>query len=694
MTPLHEGYVEIAREQVAVPMRRLRELLAARLGLDDPHPAWLDDTEMALLEDPESPVTMTPPDVVVHVPALAAGIVLTHRLSAAEHVEDYVDLDVDLAVFQRFPAPTAPVDRDDGAWLGPEGWLAGFPLDALLAARVAADGTPEISALDPAPVAPPAAVAALRAVYDEAVATHELPVPAEMLVVGMLLRDREAFARPLPPIAELAAAAGLERHGDEFAHHPSVWARADDVDRELRMVEILGPDAEIAREALDLLSGTEPAALRRALDLLADPDVLLVVVDELLDEHGHGCDHDAERVKAVVALADRLLAVAGHSPRAAAAGWIAMVAAERDGRVLDAESHLRAAAVAGAGWEVVEDRLAGYESDRGDAAAALARWSAIGADDDPDVVVIRPYAVAAGPEPGRNEPCWCGSGRKYKQCHLGRPVAAPLPERAAWLYRKAVAYLERRGGAATDLLDVHAAALAGDGADPLDDDPLAADTVLDEGGWFARFLADRGPLLPADERELAASWVEVRRSVFEVMPGGELREVRGDARLAVAGPAPAAGEWVCARALPDGAGRHLLVAPVVIDRDDAAVVASALADRDPIEVLDLLAVDAPEPRSVLRLGPASGPSAVHPATARPVPPTVPPVVRQLQERREQRWCDEPAPALDGLTPREAAADPARREALLALIAAAPPDDPATGKLGLRPARLRELLGLA
>ncbi|WNG21765.1 hypothetical protein F0U63_02190 [Cystobacter fuscus] len=23
------------------------------------------------------------------------------------------------------------------------------------------------------------------------------------------------------------------------------------------------------------------------------------------------------------------------------------------------------------------------------------------------------------PRPGRNEPCWCGSGVKYKKCHLG-----------------------------------------------------------------------------------------------------------------------------------------------------------------------------------------------------------------------------------------------------------------------------------
>ena len=25
---------------------------------------------------------------------------------------------------------------------------------------------------------------------------------------------------------------------------------------------------------------------------------------------------------------------------------------------------------------------------------------------------------APGSEPGRNEPCWCGSGQKYKRCHL------------------------------------------------------------------------------------------------------------------------------------------------------------------------------------------------------------------------------------------------------------------------------------
>ena len=45
--------------------------------------------------------------------------------------------------------------------------------------------------------------------------------------------------------------------------------------------------------------------------------------------------------------------------------------------------------------------------------------------------------AAAAPRPGRNDPCWCGSGQKYKKCHLesddrgatapvARPVRAPL----------------------------------------------------------------------------------------------------------------------------------------------------------------------------------------------------------------------------------------------------------------------------
>ncbi len=688
---LRAAYLGVAHEQKAVSLGRLMELVAAPLGVAAADPAWFAAVEAELMLDPASPITMAYPDVVVHVPGLVDGVVLTHRLSAAEHAEDYLDLDADLGAFLRFPEPRVaqgPLVVDDMAWAGPVDWLAPLPLDALLAVRVTADGAVTVSALEDEPVAAPGLVEMLRSVYDAEVAEPGLPVTGEMLVVGMLLRDRDVFARPVPPLTELAAAAGLEQREDEFAHDESVWANAEDVDRQSRVLERLTTQEQrdAALEALDLLTGgaEDPAVLRRSLDLLGDPDVLITVVDELLDEHDQ---HDGERVAALVALGARLVAAAGRTPRAAVAEFVAATAAERDGRVLDAESHLRAAAAAADGWGLVEDRLAAYESDRGDAVAALGRWRSVEAEEDePDIGAVRPFAAAAGAEPGRNDPCWCGSGRKYKQCHPGQRAAAPLAERVGWLHRKAAGYLERRGGAASDLLEEYAEALAGPDGDleGAYDEPIVADAVLHEGGWFARFLTDRGPLLPADERELGASWLTVQRSVYEVVDGTHVRDVRTGEQLETAGRPGVVGARILARALPDGTGRRALVAVVAVERDLEEELLAVLEERDGYELLDLLGEGPPPPRTVLRSAPPRSAPAAAPSAA----------VLQLQERRERRWCDESAPELEGATPREAAADPARRAEVERLIATLPVDDPATGRLGLRPARIRELLGLA
>jgi hypothetical protein len=84
------------------------------------------------------------------------------------------------------------------------------------------------------------------------------------------------------------------------------------------------------------------------------------------------------------------------------------------------------------------------------------------------------------------------------------------------------------------------------------------------------------------------------------------------------------------------------------------------------------------------------------------PPAIPddPAVREAVdewlERREIQWCDEPVPALAGLTPREAAADPTRREALERLLVsfeAQNRDALGRGMIGMRPERLRRHLGL-
>jgi hypothetical protein len=37
---------------------------------------------------------------------------------------------------------------------------------------------------------------------------------------------------------------------------------------------------------------------------------------------------------------------------------------------------------------------------------------------DDELLEEAPVPVQRRPAPGRNEPCWCGSGKKYKKCHL------------------------------------------------------------------------------------------------------------------------------------------------------------------------------------------------------------------------------------------------------------------------------------
>ena len=45
----------------------------------------------------------------------------------------------------------------------------------------------------------------------------------------------------------------------------------------------------------------------------------------------------------------------------------------------------------------------------------IMRGGAVGDDDEDNAGM----PVRVEKKPGRNEPCWCGSGKKYKKCHLG-----------------------------------------------------------------------------------------------------------------------------------------------------------------------------------------------------------------------------------------------------------------------------------
>jgi hypothetical protein len=83
-----------------------------------------------------------------------------------------------------------------------------------------------------------------------------------------------------------------------------------------------------------------------------------------------------------------------------------------------------------------------------------------------------------------------------------------------------------------------------------------------------------------------------------------------------------------------------------------------------------------------------------PAGENALDPAVPEVAEMLDEfirEYEARWLDEPIPALDGHTPRQAADDPTRRADLIKLLDSFPADDDIPGRMSAE--RLRSVLGL-
>jgi preprotein translocase subunit SecA len=41
-------------------------------------------------------------------------------------------------------------------------------------------------------------------------------------------------------------------------------------------------------------------------------------------------------------------------------------------------------------------------------------------DDETEPSPVTSTIRNTGPKLGRNDPCWCGSGKKYKKCHHGK----------------------------------------------------------------------------------------------------------------------------------------------------------------------------------------------------------------------------------------------------------------------------------
>ncbi len=784
----------------------------------------------------------------VWLPMLLAGRVFTHRLDANELAHDILAVSPDLAPitalcehgqYQQLTdgstAQVVLVDYDDELLE-----RRGIPAEAVaepgvlllapgaLAALGVAEGDLVGVRLTEQGLALERVTAVADANLGERLAAtlgDEPPVLFPAAVWTVCVDDPTAFTEPLPPLSEIVDDADLTHHGDwlapgefdfaswRFERGCALLADIHDLDAEdaaalytltklyEQIAMLLDAAVELPEDALADEGTTEPDDSPDVIGeigaALADPLMAELLVAETVDE-------DDDGAAALGMFADVLEPKVPRSARVACR-WLRAVALERIGDIEAAERELLAAESMDPDWPLPLFDLARIASDRGDAERGLALLRRADAEPDhPLVELLEQHRAVPRSDVGRNELCWCGSGRKYKKCHLGREQL-PLAERVRWLYAKAVQqalqgdWSHLRGEVAYERCryadDDPDAALAAV------NDPLVLDALLFEGGALAEFLELRGWLLPDDERLLAEQWLLSERSVFEieqVQPGQgvTVRDVRTGDRHEVQERTASCqlkpGQLVCAHVLPavdtkqffGGIepvalhGRDLLIGllddepdPVTLvaqlsrrfapptltntEGDPLAICEATVRVGDPAEIdaaLDdtydrvdgaqrwfehvntqgmqrvraTLELDGDTLRvqtnsekrmdrvlaTLVRLDPAirvvddsrrpmrDVREAAELAKQLPITdedaldPDDPKAAAALQEfirDYETKWLDQPIPALDGHTPRQAADDPTRRGDLIKLLDSFPAGAAARG--GMDVDRLRAALGL-
>lgn len=495
-------------------------------------------------------VWLTPDDRVFSSAPLTDGMVLTHRLSEEELDTGLVGFEPDLVAVD-WAAPHGLelegleppggkgrlVDRS-GSLDGPDGWLAPFRAGdvvafrrrglsvEIFAATELADGQPEVDGL-----------------RDTIAGRIRVGEGAEALpfLMDALAADAKAFRRPVPPLGELLERAGLERRGFAFGRQGEPWFTLHERFRQGRRQELA--------DAWDF-----DTCCRRAFDevdaafalFVADPqtEIDAAAVNRNLGHSAVGLAFaeylQSARPDEQARVIDFATTVAERSPDGAAPAWLlAASAADSEGDVVTAEAHVHKALGLDPDYGPAAATLSRYQIDRSDVTGAIV--SLRHPDLDPEGPVLaflldldRPYRQA-----GRNQPCPCGSGQKFKQC-CARHRSVPLAGRTALLSFKLALFASRpeHQGIRLSLAD---AAL--DPEDPEPDatfDRLAADSMiidlaLWEGGLAARYLAERGGLLPPDERELLSRFLDDPRRLWEITAVDEgsrldLRDIRtGDA---------------------------------------------------------------------------------------------------------------------------------------------------------------------
>lgn len=581
--PVAEAAMNLLRERGPLHVREWANLLTeAGLG-------YLADMEDVVEYIDHPVIGYLPDDRRVALDVLLEGRVFTHRLSATEIASDILDACPDLSVATVF-LDAGNIDMtsafrdldsaefeargvDDPEWpagealMLPRGALQGYDVDDVIALAVRGG----VLCRERVDAGPLSSVDLTRGL-DDIVGSDRIE-ELDSVLWQLMVDDDIVFSQPSAPIGELLDAAGYSTYGEYVAKSGFDIDAYQQASAVAQLTQAYGLDAaetEAVMAFADLIAAIAVAApedrVRTARDGVGIAKNLYApLAAPMAAKAAFGVAVRALRTEPAT-LREASSALRERGPRRIApmAHWLSGKAAERAGLTTEAEQHYERAVTADAFWEPAVEDLARYASDRGHASRALALLDRTTyGSTEPLYELMQQFVAVDRPELGRNDRCWCGSGRKYKVCHLGKSDH-PIDERALWLYRKAGAEAQEIDWRSTVLGLADVRSMYSDEPDALLDaigDDLVMDVALFEGGIFEAFVERRGNLLPPDEMLLAQQWLLAERSVHEVIESrpGEgmiLRDVRTGDRADVvertASRQLRPGDFFCARVVPAG----------------------------------------------------------------------------------------------------------------------------------------------
>jgi hypothetical protein len=320
----------------------------------------------------------------------------------------------------------------------------------------------------------------------------------------------------------------------------------------------------------------------------------------------------AERAWSDARIEPLMADIAAVAPSSAMAALLYVLAACAEARddVTEAERLLRRSLAADPSYPLSQVELARFDENHGDYGAALRLLLRAGAPpDDAQRAWLETVAPIDDHKVGRNEPCPCGSGRKYKTCHLGMPIGSILDPASA-LFHKLTIWLSnpRNERLTAEIVQetLEGVQVSAD-MDVAAVDWLSHDILMFERGGLQRFLDSHGSLLPEREVALGREWLDSGRSLYQVesaRPGSDvsLRDVFTGTTVELPDRTISRRsqplDLLCVRLMPDGEGKVMITGGFEVPRPQRASVAPWIESGDGLSLLRWLAY--PHPRIDLR----------------------------------------------------------------------------------------------